>query len=462
MAEWGDGTRCVHAGAAEPVAGQPFLPGPVLAAPFHLGADDFYGRAGNPDLAGAGVGASARWTAACARCSRPAWARSPRSLRRCCLPGDAVVVPADGYYLRARRSLAELDSGVREVPTVGPWTPEVVAGARLVLLETPSNPGLDVCDISGDRRAGPCRRRAGRRGQHDRDAASASSRWRSARTSRWPATPRPSPGTATSFSATSSAPTPALAERAASGSARSAALAPGPFETWLVHRGLGTLDLRLARQAENAAALVAELRGPPAVARCAGRDRRTTPRYAIARGRCAGSTACSRSSCPRPTRWPGSWRTRRLVVAATSFGGLHSTADRRAQWGDPVPAALVRFSCGCEDSDDLVADVVPPRGALDPGAGVAGSTSGMLLRAMTERRGHIDLCRVCQRAVSFLVIVPAPLTRTRRRTILMFAVPANTVCACPRPRSSPPRSPRGPSPTAPAGRICCATTRSSA
>jgi len=52
----------------------------------------------------------------------------------------------------------------------------------------------------------------------------------------------------------------------------------------------------------------------------------------------------------------------RLVASATSFGGLHSTADRRAQWGDPVPEGLVRFSAGLEDSHDLVRDVV---GALD-------------------------------------------------------------------------------------------------
>ena len=47
----------------------------------------------------------------------------------------------------------------------------------------------------------------------------------------------------------------------------------------------------------------------------------------------------------------------KLVSAATSFGGLHSTADRRAQFGDPVPEGLVRFSAGCEDTRDLVADV---------------------------------------------------------------------------------------------------------
>jgi cystathionine gamma-lyase len=48
----------------------------------------------------------------------------------------------------------------------------------------------------------------------------------------------------------------------------------------------------------------------------------------------------------------------RLLAAATSFGGLHSTVDRRAQWGDPVAPGFVRFSCGTEDTTDLVADVL--------------------------------------------------------------------------------------------------------
>ncbi len=48
----------------------------------------------------------------------------------------------------------------------------------------------------------------------------------------------------------------------------------------------------------------------------------------------------------------------RLLVAATSFGGVHSTVDRRARWGDPVAEGFVRFSAGCEDPADLVADVL--------------------------------------------------------------------------------------------------------
>ncbi len=45
------------------------------------------------------------------------------------------------------------------------------------------------------------------------------------------------------------------------------------------------------------------------------------------------------------------------MFAATSFGGLHTTADRRAQWGDETPEGLVRLSCGVEDTTDLVADI---------------------------------------------------------------------------------------------------------
>jgi hypothetical protein len=47
-----------------------------------------------------------------------------------------------------------------------------------------------------------------------------------------------------------------------------------------------------------------------------------------------------------------------LVTEATSFGGVHSTAERRARWGtDDVPEGFIRFSAGCEDTADLVADV---------------------------------------------------------------------------------------------------------
>jgi cystathionine gamma-lyase len=47
-----------------------------------------------------------------------------------------------------------------------------------------------------------------------------------------------------------------------------------------------------------------------------------------------------------------------LVFEATSFGGVHTSAERRARWrGDAVAEGFVRLSAGCEDARDLVDDV---------------------------------------------------------------------------------------------------------
>ena len=46
-----------------------------------------------------------------------------------------------------------------------------------------------------------------------------------------------------------------------------------------------------------------------------------------------------------------------LLVSSTSFGGIHSSVDRRARWGDPVAAGFARISAGIEDTDDLIADI---------------------------------------------------------------------------------------------------------
>jgi cystathionine gamma-lyase len=47
-----------------------------------------------------------------------------------------------------------------------------------------------------------------------------------------------------------------------------------------------------------------------------------------------------------------------LVAEATSFGGVHATAERRLRWGtDDFPEGFIRYSAGCEDPEDLVADI---------------------------------------------------------------------------------------------------------
>ena len=63
----------------------------------------------------------------------------------------------------------------------------------------------------------------------------------------------------------------------------------------------------------------------------------------------------------------------RLVAEATSFGGVHSSAERRLRWGvDDVSPGFVRFSAGIEDPGDLICDVAA---ALD--AAASGSSTSV-------------------------------------------------------------------------------------
>jgi cystathionine gamma-lyase len=134
------------------------------------------------------------------------------------------------------------------------------------------------------------------------------------------------------------------------------------MEAWLALRGLGTLDLRLQRQAANAEALARALRTHPAVTDVRWPGLPDDPAHAVAAAQMRRWNGVLRFTLPSPDAVGRFLAASRLTDSATSFGGLRSTADRRARWGDAVPAGLVRFSAGCEDTDDLVTDVL---GALD-------------------------------------------------------------------------------------------------
>ncbi|HVK25419.1 MAG TPA: cystathionine gamma-lyase [Actinokineospora sp.] len=354
----GDGTRCVHGGAGDGLPGSPTVAPPVLATQFHLGGEHFYGRAGNPTWAALESAIGDLDGGHCVVYAS-GMAATSSLLRTLLAAGDTVVLPADGYYLTrayVRDHLGALNLTVREVPTSAAWTPELVDGARLVLVETPSNPGLDVCDLV----------------EVARLAHAAGALLAVDNTTATPLGQRPLElGADIAFASDTKAlsghsdvvlghisttdpelATRLRAERTASGAV------PGPFEVWLAHRGLGTLDLRLARQADNAAALYQALRGHPRVRGLRWPGAAADPAHPIAKHqmrRFGGVVTFELESAEAADEFVAKAK---LVAAATSFGGLHSTADRRAQWGDPVPDGLIRFSCGCEDAADLIADIL--------------------------------------------------------------------------------------------------------
>jgi hypothetical protein len=128
-------------------------PGPVLSSTFDLGLPsdptpaDFYGRSGNPTWRAleAAIGELDGGECVVFASGMAAIAAVLRLAGR----DGALVLPSDGYYLArslAHGELAPLGIEVRETPTAAPLPP--LDGAALVLLETPSNPGLDVADIA--------------------------------------------------------------------------------------------------------------------------------------------------------------------------------------------------------------------------------------------------------------------------------------------------------------------------
>lgn len=362
--QYGDGTRAVGAGQPPAVAGEPFLPGPVFAAPYHLGPGArYYARNDNPTWS-AFEAALAELEGGPAVVFPSGMAATSALLQSVLRPGDRVVIPADGYY--QVRSLLAQDLTWLEVTEVATAAVGALAdsgrlrGARLVLLESPSNPGLDVCDLAAVTAAAHA---AGCLVAVDNTLAT-------------PLGQRPL-DFAVDFSLASDTKAlsghsdlllghvacrdPERAEQLRAWRTRSGVV-PGPFEVWLAHRSLGTLDLRLHRQAANARALAEALRGHPAVRGLRYPGLPEDPSHELATRqmrRPIGVLGCELADAAAVQRFlAGS----RLAHAATSFGGLHTTVDRRAQWGDVVAEGFVRISCGCEDTADLVTDLV---GAMD-------------------------------------------------------------------------------------------------
>ncbi len=359
---YGDGTRTVHAGLPAPEPGQPFLPGPVFAAPYHLdpvlgpaAAPDGYGRTDHPGrrLLESAIGSLEGGECLAFASGQAAITGLLLALLR---PGDTAILPADGYYavrVFAASTLDSLGVSVKLAPTAGPYPP--FDGVRLVLLETPANPGLDVCDLAELTAAAHA---AGALVAVDNTTAT-------------PLGQRPldlgvdvvvASGTKAltghsdillGYAATRDQ---SLLDTLRSWRDRTGGI-PGAFETWLAHRSLATLDLRLARQSANAAAVAAALATRPEVTGLRWPGLPGDPAYPVASRqmhRIPGVVSFDLGSAARVGEFLSACK---LVAAATSFGGLHSTADRRAQWGDAVSEGFVRFSCGCEDTADLVADI---------------------------------------------------------------------------------------------------------
>jgi cystathionine gamma-lyase len=133
---------------------------------------------------------------------------------------------------------------------------------------------------------------------------------------------------------------------------------PGPFEAWQLLRSLETLELRVARMHDNALALAHALAGHPAVRAVTYPGLATHPGHALARSQMRGFGALVGVTLADREAAEGFIARCRYLRPTTSFGGLHSSAERRARWRDAVPDGFIRLSAGCEPTQALCAEIL--------------------------------------------------------------------------------------------------------
>jgi cystathionine gamma-lyase len=268
-------------------------------------------------------------------------------------PGDRILLPSDAYY--TTRSLADTylkPAGVGIVTCASAdLDRQDFTGFRLVWIETPSNPGLDICDI---RKAAAKGRQAGATVIVDNTTAT-------------PLGQRPielgADAVVSSDTKTINGHSDVVFGHVASRDARLIAAVrdwrklsgaiPGPFESWLVHRGLETLEVRFDRMCNNAETLAARLAEHRKLEQVKYPGLASHPAHVVAKSQMLrfamilGVTLSDKVSAEKFINGC------KFIRPTTSFGGVQTSAERRARWGDKVPEGFVRLSVGCEPIEEL-------------------------------------------------------------------------------------------------------------
>lgn len=267
--------------------------------------------------------------------------------------GDRILLPQDGYHttrILADRFLSRfgVEFDVRPTSTV---LDGGFAGYRLVFLETPANPGLDICDIA----------------QVSKAAHAAGALVIVDNTTMTPFGQRPLDlGADIVVAADTKAPNghsdalfghvasrdPEIIAAITEWRTTSGAI-PGPFEAWLVHRGLETLELRFDRMCGSAEVIARRLKNHPAVKAVRFPGLEDDPSHNLARAQMTRFGFLISLTLESEEKAEEFINGCELMQAATSFGGVHTSAERRTRRGDAVPPGFVRLSVGCEPVEEL-------------------------------------------------------------------------------------------------------------
>ncbi len=345
-------TIAVVAGRPARTAGAPLNAPIVPASTYHHGGDPTYGRDGNPGWAafeealgelegGTGVAFGSGLAASSAILDELAF-------------GGRVVAQRAPYFGVAEQLRERAARGHITLDTLPELTPPAlqatVAGARLVWAESPTNPMLDVVDLPaviGIAQA------AGALVVVDNTFATplGQSPLRLGADAVMHSATKLIGGHSDLLLGAVVTRDPALAERLR-GRRESSGATPGALEAYLALRGLRTLPARLARAQDTARALAERLSAHPRIARV-----RYPGTGSMISFETPGTADQAEAVCEAV----------RLIVHATSLGGVESSMERRARYGSErevdTPPTLIRLSVGLEHVDDLWRDLEQALGA---------------------------------------------------------------------------------------------------
>ena len=357
------GTLCINAGSPPAQQGKAFRNGPEFASTYHLSGEvdhnvHQYGRFSQPswDALEQGFSQLEGGSTVIFPSGMSAAAAVLTSLVE---PGDTILLPSDGYApvrYYTEKYLVKFGINLKMIATKDIDSYDFI-GIALALLETPSNPMLDVFDI---RLASEKIHRCGGLLAIDNTTLTLLGQQPLAL------------GADISISADTKAVNGHSDVLFGHVSAKDQQISdkirewrkfsgniPGPMETWLVHRSLATLDMRLERMCENAQQLANALQKHPKVLSIRYPGLKSDPAHKIAKkqqhlfGFVISFELADKSTADKFLDKC------ELVYQATSFGGVHSMAERRARWGtDDIPEGVIRFSVGCERARDILADVI--------------------------------------------------------------------------------------------------------
>ena len=271
--------------------------------------------------------------------------------------GDRILLPSDGYM--ATRVLAEKylqSSGVTvDLCATPDYAAKDFTGYKIIFIETPSNPGLHICDI-----ADICKR-----------AKAAGAITIADNTTMTPLGQRPLELGADMVVASDTkalnghsdvlfghiATRNADLLQAALDWRKLVGAIPGPFETWAVARGLETLELRFDRMCSSAEVIAERLRNHPALTFVTYPGFPDHPSHDIAKVQMARFGSLIGLNFESAAKADAFMDSAKFIRQSTSFGGTHTSAERRARWGDDVSEGFVRLSIGCEPTEVLWTDI---------------------------------------------------------------------------------------------------------